>query len=232
MAMETMGPERAPGQAAPWHPGMGEGDGRWIEYPDSGQRDAELDERRAAYEREAERRALLERERRRHEEIEREEAQERERIEREQAEREPRRWVEHSVRREPTSTLLRDFVTEAQNLITQEIRLAKAEIRHEARLAGKGATGVVIGAGLALLGALALTACLIAALGTLMPVWVAALVVGGLFLLVGAMIAMGGISKLKTVDPRPRETTATLKEDREWASGTMRDVRSRRRAHA
>jgi hypothetical protein len=64
-----------------------------------------------------------------------------------------------------------------------------------------------------------------------MPVWASALIVGGLVCLLGGIIALGGVARLKALHPVPEETAQTLKEDREWLSGTMRDVRSKRRVH-
>ena len=71
-----------------------------------------------------------------------------------------------------------------------------------------------------------------AALAAAIPLWLSALLVGVVFILAGALVAMGGLAKLKALNPKPEETAETLKEDREWASGLKRDVRSRRRAHA
>lgn len=243
MALQTNQTPGASGPAVGWRPGMGApngrwGDGRWIEYRDDEQREVELGDRRAAYEREAERRALLEREHRRHEAQMEEERRAQERAERgeERVERHPgrapRQGIDHGVRRESTSTLLRDFVAEGQYLLSQELRLARAEMKREAQKAGAAATSVGIGGFLLMLGALALATCLVALLALAMPLWLSALVVGVFFGLVGALVAMGGVSKLKALNPKPNEAAATLKEDREWASGMMRDVKSRRRAHA
>jgi uncharacterized membrane protein YqjE len=135
------------------------------------------------------------------------------------------------VREESTGELVRDLITESQNLAREEFRLAKAELREEAKAAGKASSAVGAGGAIAYAGFLALTCCAIALLATLMPVWAAALIVGALVLLLGGVIAMGGISRLKALNPKPEQTTQTLKEDREWLSGTMRDVRSKRRVH-
>lgn len=135
------------------------------------------------------------------------------------------------LRDESTSELVRDLVTEAQNLARGEFQLAKDELRAEAKAAGKASAAVGAGGAIAYAGVLALMGCAIALLALAMPVWAAALIVGALVLLLGGVIAMGGMAKLKALSPVPEQTTQTLKEDREWLSGTMRDVRSKRRVH-
>jgi uncharacterized membrane protein YqjE len=135
------------------------------------------------------------------------------------------------VREESTGELVRDLVTEAQNLAREELRLAKAELRDEAKAAGKASAAVGAGGAIAYAGLLGLMCCAIALLALVMPLWASALIVGALVLLLGGVIAMGGMAKMKRLSPMPEETTQTLKEDREWLSGTMRDVRSKRRVH-
>ncbi|WP_373047238.1 phage holin family protein [Vulgatibacter sp.] len=211
-----------------------------IDYPDSELREAEWNDRREAYGREAERRQLVEREHDREIHETREDRQaRREREEREHREtlQRRRRDIEHSVRRESTATLVRDLLGEAQFLAREELRLAKAELRDEAKktgkIAGEAAGGVGVGGLLAFVGVLALTCAAIVGLAFLMPLWLSALLIGAVMLLVGGILAMGGLAKLKQLSaPTVDETTETLKEDREWASETMRGVRSRRRGHA
>ena len=238
-----LGPQRGilppeEGATARWSEGGDGGAGRpltpseqRIHYDDKAQLQAEWEERRKAYEDEAERRHLIEREREREAHLREEERrQERERREAE-AQGQPREWVEHSLRNEPTSALIRDFIAEAQFLASQEVRLAKAELREEAAAAGKGAAAVGVGGVHIVVGLIAIAGCLVAALAAVMPLWLSALLVGLVFVFAGALVAMGGMAKLKAIKS-PEETAETLKEDREWASGLKRDVRSRRRAHA
>lgn len=133
---------------------------------------------------------------------------------------------------ERTVDLLRDFVSEAQQLARQELRLARAELRAEAAAAGKAAGTVGAGGALAYAGLLGLMCAAIVGLAAAIPLWLSAFIVGGLVLAVGGLIAMGGMAKLRRLHPKPEQTTQTLKEDRRWASELMRDVRSRRRVHA
>jgi hypothetical protein len=132
----------------------------------------------------------------------------------------------------PAGELVRDLLGQGQRLFREEVRLAKAELKDEAKTAGKASGTAAAGGVVAYVGFLALTCAAIAALATGMPVWLGALFVGVVYAVVGGVMAKGGVSKLKRMEKRPRETTETLEEDRRWASETMRAVRSRTRANA
>lgn len=133
-------------------------------------------------------------------------------------------------RRESTKSLIQQFLAEAQNLARAEIQLAKAELREDMKDAGRGAGMLGVGGALLYAGVLCLLGFVVALLSLAMKVWVAALIVGLLAVGIGAMMAMDGRSKLKQA--RPEDFPRSLKENREWASTTMRDVRSNRRVHA
>jgi hypothetical protein len=98
------------------------------------------------------------------------------------------------------------------------VQLAKVELTEKAREAGKDA--VLVGSGLVAvnIAVLALVAALILALGTLIPMWVSALLVGLALGVVGVVLMQRGVARLKQIDPVPRATVQTLKEDKTWAS--------------
>jgi len=76
-----------------------------------------------------------------------------------------------------------------------------------------GAAGVV-----ALLAAVARTLVFIAALGTAMHTWLAALIVTVVYLLIAAGLAMVGRGRLRKASPPvPEQTIETVKEDVRWA---------------
>jgi len=112
--------------------------------------------------------------------------------------------------------LIGTISNDLSTLFRQEVELAKAELKQEAAKAGK-ASGLLGGAALAgYLVVVLLTGALVAALGTVMdPGW-AALIVAVLWAIVGAVLYAGGRRTLKTVDPTPRRTVDTLKEDAQW----------------
>jgi hypothetical protein len=101
-------------------------------------------------------------------------------------------------------------------LFRQEVELAKAEIRQEAAKAGKAA-GMLGGAGFAgYLAVVLLSFAVVFGLSNVMdPGW-AALIVAIVWGAIGAVLFVNGRKKLKTVDPVPRRTAETLKEDAQW----------------
>ena len=101
-------------------------------------------------------------------------------------------------------------------LFRQEVELAKAEIKEEAAKAGKAA-GMLGGAGFAgYLAVVLLSFALVFGLANVMDAGWAALIVAVIWLIIGAVLYMNGRKKLKTVDPMPRRTVDTLKEDAQW----------------
>ena len=123
--------------------------------------------------------------------------------------------------------LLKRLTSDTADLVRQEAALAKAELRDTG--SALAADGAKIGAalGLALAGALALTAFLVIALGNLFggAYWLSALLVGVVFLGVGALLARNAVNDVKRRGLAPKQTIATLKEDKAWASREARDLK-------
>ncbi len=113
--------------------------------------------------------------------------------------------------------LVGEAASDLSKLMRLELELAKAEVKEEAKKAGKGA-GLLGAAGLAgyfVLLFLSLT--LMFALDSFMPIGWAALIVAVLWAIVGAIAFTRGRAQMKTVSPKPEQTIETLKEDVEWA---------------
>jgi hypothetical protein len=112
--------------------------------------------------------------------------------------------------------LIGNISNDLSQLFRQEVELAKAELKQEAGKAGKAA-GMLSGAGLAgYLTVVLLTAALVAALSNVMdPGW-AALIVAVIWAAIGAVLFVVGRNRLKAVDPMPRRTVETIKEDAQW----------------
>src|SRR5689334_17841654 len=83
--------------------------------------------------------------------------------------------------------ILRDLARDLQELLRSEVRLAKAEVGEQVDRA-KGAAGMIGGAAVAgLMAGMCIVATCIAALALVMPVWLAALIMG---VLLGAAAAL------------------------------------------
>ena len=108
-------------------------------------------------------------------------------------------------------------------LMRQEVALAKAEMSQKAALAAKQGGKIAAGGLLAYVGALALTAALIAGLAAIgVAVWLSALIVGIVYAAVGFFILKSGLDGLKKTPPTPARTVQTLKDDVNWAKEQMR----------
>lgn len=113
--------------------------------------------------------------------------------------------------------LIGELSGDLSKLMRQELELAKLEMKEEATKAGKAA-GMLAGAGVA--GHLALvfiSLTIMWALGNVMDLTWAALIVTVIWAVVAAVLAASGRKKLKQVNMKPEQTIDTLKEDAEWA---------------
>ena len=113
--------------------------------------------------------------------------------------------------------LFADMTSEVSTLMRKEVELAKVELKEEVGRAGKaGGTlgaGVVAGYFALLFASLALAWLLDQAMNTALAFFIVAVLYG-----IGAAILISrGRQQMKQVDPVPRQTVETLKEDVEWA---------------
>jgi len=112
--------------------------------------------------------------------------------------------------------LIGNISDDLSRLFRQEVELAKAEVKQEATKAGKAA-GMLGGAAFAgYLAVVLLSFALVFALSNIMDAGWAALIVAVLWAAIGAALFASGRAKLKTVDPMPRRTVDTIKEDARW----------------
>lgn len=112
--------------------------------------------------------------------------------------------------------LIGNISDDLSRLFRQEVELAKAELKQEAAKAGKAA-GMLGGAGFAgYLAVVLLSFALVFALGNVMDLGWAALIVAAIWAVIGAVLYANGRKKLKTVDPVPHRTVDTIKEDAQW----------------
>jgi len=122
--------------------------------------------------------------------------------------------------------LLGNLVSDLQDLIRGEIGLARQELKEEAQSAAIGA-GFMAGAGaLTLVGLIFVGLTLTYALMRLVPDWAAALIVAGLVLVGALILFVVGRQRLAQLDPVPRQTLASLKEDTQWVKQQMSSDRS------
>src|SRR4051795_1233859 len=112
--------------------------------------------------------------------------------------------------------LIGNISNDLSQLFRQEVELAKAELKQEATKAGKAA-GMLGGAGFAgYLAVVLLSFALVFGLANVMDAGWAALIVAVIWAVIGGVLYSIGRKRLKTVDPVPRRTVDTIKEDGKW----------------
>lgn len=122
--------------------------------------------------------------------------------------------------------LFRQLAQDSATLVRQEMNLAKAELKSNVKSVARDAAMVAVGGILALVGVVVLIAFLVVAVGDALDnYWLGALVVGVLFLLVGGLLAMSSLKKLKHEEVVPTRTLETLKEDKQWLQSEIKQAR-------
>jgi uncharacterized membrane protein YqjE len=122
--------------------------------------------------------------------------------------------------------LFRQLAQDSATLVRQEMTLAKAELKNNVRSVARDAAMVAVGGVLALVGVIVLIAFLVVAVGDALDnYWLGALIVGVLFLLVGGLLAMSNLKKLKQEEVAPTRTLETLKEDKQWLQSEIKQAR-------
>lgn len=114
----------------------------------------------------------------------------------------------------PVTELVKRLSEETAALVRQELQLARAEMAGKGKTAGVGA-GMVGGAGLMGLGAFgAFTAACVLGLAKVVPAWLAALVVAGVYGAAAAAMGLTGKKRLReAASPIPEQTIETVKQD-------------------
>jgi uncharacterized membrane protein YqjE len=118
--------------------------------------------------------------------------------------------------------VLQDIVGNIQEIIRSEFSLAKIEIKQEAAQAKGPVIMWLVGGALGLyaLGFLLFTAVL--GMATVMPIWIAALIVGAVLTVISIALLSAAGKRLKQVHKVPERTIESLKENVQWAKEQIR----------
>ncbi|MEP7066943.1 MAG: phage holin family protein [Gemmatimonadota bacterium] len=132
-----------------------------------------------------------------------------------------------AVRERSLGELFRDLTTETSELVSKEIALVKAEARQTGSTLAKDGAKIGIASALALVGSLALTAFLIVGLGDLLngKYWLSALIVGVVFLAIGAMMVKNATADIKRRGQSVKHTVDVVKDTGAWAKQEARQVK-------
>jgi hypothetical protein len=130
---------------------------------------------------------------------------------------------------EPSTTgLLRGIINDIGDLIRQEIRFARTEIRSDLHKTKEAALVLALGVGTSVLGVLLLAMMLVFLLHWLtlppgpgydpaaIPLWGCFGIVSAVFLATGVALVWLGYKKFESFNPLPDETAKSVKENVEW----------------
>ncbi|MCV6982186.1 phage holin family protein [Mycolicibacterium pulveris] len=109
--------------------------------------------------------------------------------------------------------LMGQLSTQTSRLVRDELRLAQKEFQDSAKHAGIGAGLFSVAGLLAFFGFATLITAGIAALALILPVWAAALIVGGVLFLAAGIAALVGRKQTDEVTPAAPRTVQTVKAD-------------------
>ncbi len=112
--------------------------------------------------------------------------------------------------------VLQDILANVQTIIRSEVRLAKAEVTEEATKAGRAGGMIAGGAVAGVFTIWLLLVTVLFALGTIMPMWGAALILFAVMGAVTAILLTAGKKRFQTVHAKPEKTVETMKENVEW----------------
>ena len=114
--------------------------------------------------------------------------------------------------------LLSGIVGDAQELVRQEIALARQEIREEIGSAKDAGIQLAIAGAVLAIGGLLLVLTLAQGLADLLnwPIWAGYGVVGAVLAVVGYFLLSSAQKQIKEISPVPPKTVETIKENVEW----------------
>jgi len=122
----------------------------------------------------------------------------------------------------PVSELFAGLARETQDLLRNELALAKTETTESVKRMASAVVKVAVGALVLYAGFLMLLwAAVFGLRETDLSWWASALIVGGAALFVGLILTLWAKSQLKSASLAPSQTLDSLKEDRAWVKGQM-----------
>jgi len=116
--------------------------------------------------------------------------------------------------------LLSGIVRDAQDLVRQEVTLAKVEIGQELRKTKEAAISMLVGVAILALSSIFLLLMVVhliywATSGNV-PLWGSYAIVGGVMALLGAILVYTGRNRAEKINFVPKQTVETLRENVQW----------------
>jgi uncharacterized membrane protein YqjE len=118
--------------------------------------------------------------------------------------------------------VLQDIVSNLQDIVRSEISLAKAEIKTEAGKAANASKLLAAGAVFLLYAGGLIFLAMVYGLSMVLQPWLAALVVGALVSVFGAIFISAGRRRMRVVHPAPERAIKNVKENVQWLKDQTR----------
>jgi hypothetical protein len=116
-------------------------------------------------------------------------------------------------------TLLKQLMREVPALLTNEVALAKSEMRENMQHTKAGVASVATGGAVLMGGFIILLLAAVYALSNVVAPWLAALIVGGITAFAGYAMVQAGKKKFQSESLRPDRTMNSLHKDKEAIRG-------------
>jgi len=124
-------------------------------------------------------------------------------------------------------TLVRRLADEITTLFTKELALLKVETTNAIRETRGGVASMATGGAVLYAGFLFLLLSAYLALSLVLEEWLAALIVGGVVALIGAIMLSSGKKKLDASSFKPEHTQASMQKDREMIKRNVHESHQR-----
>jgi uncharacterized membrane protein YqjE len=127
---------------------------------------------------------------------------------------------------EPSDRSIKEIIDalkpQLQELVDKQVELARTELAPVGRQAGIATGLLMVGAVFMLVFLIFLSLAGVYVLKLFVPIWAAALIVSGILLLIGGILAGSGANMLRKLDPKPHRTIRTLQQNINWLKGQFR----------
>ncbi|HEV3477579.1 MAG TPA: phage holin family protein [Rubrobacteraceae bacterium] len=127
---------------------------------------------------------------------------------------------------EPSDRSIKEIIDalrpQLQELVDRQIELARTELAPVGRQAGIAVGLLVTGAVFLFVFLILLSLTGVYALNIFLPLWASALIVSGILLLIGGILAGTGANVLRKLDPKPHRTIRALQQNINWLKGQFR----------
>ena len=127
---------------------------------------------------------------------------------------------------EPSDRSIKEIVEalkpQLQELMDKQVELAKIELAPVARQGGIAAGLLTVGAVFLLVFLIFISLTGVYVLNLFLSLWLSALIVSGVLLLIGGILAGTGANILRSMDPVPHRTIRALQQNINWLKGQFR----------